>query len=89
MRGRVVGLQMNCLLVIVLCGIKLTQVCPRHAAVVMGLRGIRANIESRVVAAYGLGIATELVQCQATVGVGIGVGGLERQRSVKGGERVG
>lgn len=55
MRGRVVGPQMNCALVLELRGIKLTQVCPRHAAVVMGLRGIRANRQSHVVAAHSLG----------------------------------
>ena len=33
-------------------------------------------------------MSANLVQCQAAIGVGIGVGGLERQRSVKGSQCV-
>jgi uncharacterized membrane protein len=69
---------MNCPLVILLRSVKVAEVRQRHAAVVMGLRGVRADFESGVVAANCLGIAAQLVQGLATIGVGIGVGGLER-----------
>ena len=88
MRGRVVGLQMNCTSVILLCGVKVSKIRQRHAAVVMGLRGIRANRQSHVVAAHSLGMSAELVQSQAAIGMRIGVSGLERQRRVKGDQRV-
>ena len=88
MRGGVVGLHMNCPLVVLLRSVKVAEVSQRHAAVVMGLCGIRADFQSRVVAADSLGLATELVQSQATIGMRIGVGGLEKQRSVKSAQRV-
>ncbi|NBW24091.1 MAG: hypothetical protein EBR89_01360 [Betaproteobacteria bacterium] len=78
MHGSVVGLQLNCTLIIPLRSVKLAQVRQRHAAVAIGLRGIRADFQSRVVATHSLGIATELVQSQATVSQRIGVGRLER-----------
>ena len=88
MGGGVVGLHMNCPLVVLLRSVEVAQVRQRHAAVVMGLCGIRADFQSRVVAADSLGLAAELVQSQATIGMRIGVGGLERQRSIKSAQRV-